>query len=123
MRVEARAEEFMTDDAELIVVAFGSMGRIAKSAIRKLRGKGRKVGLVRPVTLYPFPEDALVKLAKQGKRFLTIEHNTGQMVDDVRLALRTITDSDFHGIMPGDIPGADDFVAPIRAALDSMGRK
>lgn len=120
MRSEARAEEFMADDAELIIVAYGSMGRIAKSAIRKLRAQGCKVGLVRPVTLYPFPSETLTKLAGQGKRFLTIEHNTGQMVDDVRLALRTITDSDFYGIMPGDIPGADDFAAPILAAL---GRK
>ncbi len=120
MRVEARAERFLTDDAELIVVAYGSMGRIAKSAIRKLREQGRKVGLVRPVTLYPFPSDVLLDLAKKGRRFLTIEHNTGQMVDDVRLAIRTVADSAFYGHMPGDMPGSDDFIAPI---LDALGRK
>ncbi len=120
MKAEARAERFMTDDAELIVVAYGSMGRIAKSAIRKLRGEGHKVGLVRPITLFPFPSDVLLELAKQGRRFLTIEHNTGQMVDDVRLAIRTVADSAFYGHMPGDIPGADDFIAPI---LDALRRK
>ena len=120
MKQEARAESFMTEDAELVIVAYGSMGRIAKSAIRKLRGEGCKVGLVRPVTLFPFPDKSLLELAQKGKRFLTIEHNTGQMVDDVRLAIRTVADSDFFGIMPGNIPGADDFIAPIRAAL---GRK
>ena len=120
MKEEVRAETFMTDDADLIIVAYGSIGRIAKSAVRKLRGEGCKVGLVRPITLFPFPEKMLLELAQKGKRFLTIEHNTGQMVDDVRLAIRTVADSDFFGIMPGNIPGADDFIAPIRAAL---GRK
>lgn len=120
MRSEARAEEFMTDGAELIVVAYGSMGRMAKSAIRKLRAQGCKVGLVRPITLYPFPEKTLLAFAEKGARFLTIEHNTGQMVDDVRLAVRTIADSDFHALMPGNIPSAEDFVPPILAAL---GRK
>ncbi|MDR3073609.1 MAG: 3-methyl-2-oxobutanoate dehydrogenase subunit VorB [Deltaproteobacteria bacterium] len=120
MRSEARAEEFMTDKAELIVVAYGSIGRMAKSAIRKLREQGHSVGLVRPVTLYPFPEEPLKALARKGARFLTIEHNAGQMVDDVRLALRTLADSDFHALMPGNIPSAEDFVPPILAAL---GRK
>ncbi len=120
MQAEARAEQFLADDAELIIVAYGSMARIAKSAIRKLREAGHKVGLVRPVTLYPFPSAVLLDLAKKGRRFLTIEHNTGQMVDDVRLAIRTVADSAFHGIMPGNIPGADDFIAPI---LDALGRK
>ncbi len=120
MKQEARAESYLTEDADLVVVAYGSMGRIAKSAVRKLRGQGHKVGLVRPVTLFPFPSDLLLSLAKQGKRFLTVEHNTGQMVDDVRLAIRTVADSAFHGHMPGDIPGSDDFIAPI---LGALGRK
>ena len=120
MKKDARAETFMADDAELIIVAYGSIGRIAKSAVRKLRANNHKVGLVRPITLFPFPEGPLRELADKGKRFLTIEHNTGQMVDDVRLAIRTVADSDFFGIMPGDIPGADDFIKPILAVL---GRK
>ncbi|MDL2271756.1 3-methyl-2-oxobutanoate dehydrogenase subunit VorB [Desulfovibrio sp. OttesenSCG-928-I05] len=120
MQKEARAECFMTDDAELVVVAFGSMGRIAKSGVRKLREAGHKIGLVRPITLYPFPTDVLADLAARGCRFLTIEHNTGQMVDDVRLAVRKHADSDFFGIMPGDMPGAEDLMAPM---IDALGRK
>lgn len=117
MQVEARAESYLTEDADLIVVAYGSVGRIAKSAVRTLRAAGGKVGLVRPITLYPFPSGVLLELAKQGKRFITVEHNHGQMVDDVRLAVRGYSDSDFHGHMPGDVPATDDFLAPIEDAL------
>jgi len=109
MRALARAEEFLTDDADMVVVAFGSIGRIVKSAIRKLRARGLKVGLVRPLTLFPFPDAALRRLAGQGKRFLTIEHNLGQMVDDVRLAVRGIADSGFYGVLSGIIPTPDEF--------------
>ncbi|MCG8530479.1 MAG: 3-methyl-2-oxobutanoate dehydrogenase subunit VorB [Desulfovibrionales bacterium] len=118
MQVEARADVFECDDAELVVVAFGSIGRIVKSTVRRLRSEGKKVGLVRPLTLYPFPSQVLRDLAEKGKRFLTIEQNCGQMVDDVRLAVRGIADSEFHGHMPGDLPGSDDFLAPIIKHLE-----
>ncbi|MHC1791746.1 3-methyl-2-oxobutanoate dehydrogenase subunit VorB [Solidesulfovibrio sp.] len=117
MQAEVRYEAFETEDAELIVVAFGSIGRIAKSTVRTLRAEGIKVGLFRPITLFPFPEAALRTLAGQGKRFLTIEHNLGQMVEDVRLAVRGITDSGFFGFLPGNMPTPEDFDAPIRAAV------
>ena len=119
MRREIRYEAFETEDADLVVCAFGSIGRIAKSAVRALRAKGKKVGLFRPITLFPFPEAALRKLAEQGKRFLTIEHNLGQMVEDVRLAVRGIADSDFHCVYPGDLPSPDDFIKPIAKSLGS----
>jgi 2-oxoglutarate ferredoxin oxidoreductase subunit alpha len=117
MKSEVRIDLYETDDAELVVCAFGSIGRIAKSAVRKLRAKGEKVGLARPITLYPFPERTLAELAEQGKRFLTIEHNLGQMVDDVRLAVRRHADSDFHPVYPGNLPNPDDLETPILAAL------
>ncbi|HMM39327.1 MAG TPA: 3-methyl-2-oxobutanoate dehydrogenase subunit VorB [Desulfovibrio sp.] len=117
MRAEIMAEEFQVKDAELVVVAFGSIGRIAKTAVRKLRAKGKKVGLFRPITLFPFPDAALAKLAKAGKKFLTIEHNLGQMVDDVRLAVRAHADSGFFGVYPGDMPSPEDFEEPILKAL------
>ena len=103
-----------------MVVAYGSIGRIAKNAVRALRAKGKKVGLFRPKTLYPFPEKALEKLAKEGKRFLTIEHNLGQMVEDVRLSVRKYADSDLFCVYPGNMPSPDDFEAPI---LRALGRK
>jgi 2-oxoglutarate ferredoxin oxidoreductase subunit alpha len=117
MEAEVRAEQFLVEDAELVVVAYGSIGRIAKSTVRKLRNAGHRVGLVRPITLFPFPSAMLRALADQGKRFLTIEHNLGQMVDDVRLAIRTVADSAFHGHLPGNLPTPNDFEAPILAAL------
>ncbi len=119
MRSLVRAEVYEAEDADLVVVAYGSMGRIAKSAVRKLRAAGKPVGLVRPITLYPFPDQILDNLAASGKRFLTIEHNLGQMVQDVRLAIRRHADSAFFGHMPGEMPGTDDFIAPIMDALES----
>ncbi|MBU4525887.1 MAG: 3-methyl-2-oxobutanoate dehydrogenase subunit VorB [Desulfomicrobium sp.] len=118
MQAEVDQEMFLTDDAELIVVAFGSIGRIAKSTVRKLRAQGKKVGLVRPITLFPFPSEVLLKLAKEGKRFLTIEHNMGQMVEDVRLSIRTVADSALHCQLPGNLPTPDDFEEPILKALE-----
>ena len=110
-------ETFEVKDAELVVVAFGSIGRIAKTAVRSQRKKGKKVGLFRPKTLYPFPEKALAKLAKEGKKFLTIEHNLGQMVEDVRLSLCGLATSEFFSIYPGNLPVPDDFDEPIARAL------
>ena len=116
MQAEACAECWNTDDAELVVVAFGSMARIARSAIRKLREEGLKAGLFRPKTLYPFPADALRALAP-GRRFLVIEQNTGQMVEDVRLSLMGENARvDWHGVMPGLFIGADALEDPIRQA-------
>ncbi|NCC24333.1 MAG: 3-methyl-2-oxobutanoate dehydrogenase subunit VorB [Deltaproteobacteria bacterium] len=118
MQAEVMAEAFLVDDADLVVVAYGSIGRIVKSAVRKLRSRGKAVGLFRPITLYPFPSDTLRSLAEQGKRFLTIEHNTGQMVEDVRLAIRLLADSGFHACLPGNLPTPDDFEGPILKALE-----
>jgi 2-oxoglutarate/2-oxoacid ferredoxin oxidoreductase subunit alpha len=118
MQAEVDQEMFLTDDADLIVVAYGSIGRIAKSTVRKLRSQGKKVGLVRPITLFPFPSEVLLKLAKEGKRFLTIEHNMGQMVEDVRLSIRTVADSALHCQLPGNLPTPDDFEEPILKALE-----
>lgn len=117
MKAEARADIFECDDAELVVVAYGSIGRIVKSSVRRLRAEGHNVGLVRPLTLYPFPEEPIRALAEKGKRFLTIEQNCGQMVEDVRLSIRGLADSDFYGHMPGNLPGSDDFVEAIVARL------
>lgn len=117
MRAEARALSTETEDAELVIVAFGSMARIAQSAVRKLRGEGHKVGLVRPVTLFPFPDAVLQQLAAEGKRFLVIEQNLGQMVEDVRLAVNGRASVAWHGVMPGLFIGADALLTPILDAL------
>ncbi|MBN2139988.1 MAG: 3-methyl-2-oxobutanoate dehydrogenase subunit VorB [Desulfovibrionaceae bacterium] len=117
MQAETDFELYRTEDADLVVCAYGSIARIAKSAVRKLRKEGLKVGLFRPVNLYPFPSGPLAELAGQGKRFLTIEHNLGQMVEDVRLSVRGLADSEQFSVYPGNLPLPDDFEEPIKKAL------
>ncbi len=101
---EVMYDSLYIDDAELIIVAFGIASRIASSAIRELREEGHKVGLFRPVTLFPFPEKEIERLcsAKSSKRsnsrrFLTIEMNMGQMVEDVKIAVNGKARVDFYG--------------------------
>jgi len=113
MQKEVRFEDYELQDAEVVAVAFGSIGRIVKSTVRKLRRKGKPVGLFRPISLFPFPEQTLRDLAKQGKKFITIENNAGQMVEDVRLAIRGYSDSAFYGNFPGQLSKPEDFEEPI----------
>lgn len=83
---EVMHEEFMTDDAEIIVTAFGITARIARTAVTAAREKGIKAGLFRPITLWPFPTKRLRELADKADRFLCVEMNKGQMVYDIKLA-------------------------------------
>jgi 2-oxoglutarate/2-oxoacid ferredoxin oxidoreductase subunit alpha len=98
---ECRQELFMTDDARLIVTAFGSVARIAKTAILMAREAGMKVGLLRPITLFPFPAKAYREVTEQCKKILDIELNNGQMVEDVRLSVARDADVFFYGRPPG----------------------
>jgi 2-oxoglutarate ferredoxin oxidoreductase subunit alpha len=84
---EVRYEAVALEDASLVIVAFGYMGRISKGAVKIARGEGLKVGLLRPITLWPFPKEAIAQLAERGFTFLVVEDNFGQMVEDVRAAV------------------------------------
>lgn len=101
---ETMCEKYMTDDAEYIVVAFGATSRIAKAAVRDAREKGIKVGLVRPITLWPFPKKDMQEVAKTAKSFLCVEMNMGQMVEDVRLSIDCCRPVKFFGRTGGVIP-------------------
>ena len=101
---ETAWENYMTDDAELILVAFGASARIAKGAIRNARAEGLKVGMLRPITLWPFPYDEIKRLARTTKQFLVFEMNMGQMLEDVELALEGKREVAFHGRPGGVIP-------------------
>lgn len=94
---EQLSEEFMTNDAELIITCFGSMARNVKSAIKICREKGLKVGMLRPITLYPFPTDRIQELTKTTKKILDIEMNMGQMLRDVKLAVNGEVPVEFFG--------------------------
>ena len=101
---EVLFEEYLTEDAEVVIVAFGIVSRIARGVVNNLRKKGVRVGLFRPITLWPFPTNALRKLASEGKRFLDVELNTGQMCEDVRLAVGSQVTVDFLGRWGGIVP-------------------
>jgi len=103
-REETASETFLTEDAELIVVAFGIAARIAKGAIKTARASGLKVGLLRPITLWPFPSEAVKELVKKVKYYLVFEMNMGQMIEDVQLALEGQGEVSFYGRPGGVVP-------------------
>lgn len=101
---EPRYETFNVEKAELIVVAYGTAARITKGAIKRLRESGIEAGLFRPITLWPFPTKALRELARRIQNFLVFEMSTGQMLEDVRLALQGFANIEFHGRPGGVVP-------------------
>ena len=107
---EVRYETLLTDDAEFVIVAFGTMGRIAHSAIRQARATGLRVGLLRPISLWPFPDQALDELAKRVKGILVVEMNAGQMLEDVRAIVKDRIPVHFLGRMGGIVPLPDDIL-------------
>ena len=110
---EQRAEEFMCDDAEIIVVAFGASSRVARSAIMQAREEGIKVGMIRPITLWPFPEKIINKHVDHTKVFLDVEMNMGQMIEDVKLVLAGRKECEFFGRTGGIIPTPAEVLAKI----------
>lgn len=105
-RNEVRFEEYRTEDADVVAVGFGIVARVLRSAIDQLRKEGMKVGLLRPITLWPFPEEKLRELAETDRiaKFITVEMNNGQMVKDVKLAIEGRKPVEFYGRMGGNIP-------------------
>ena len=101
---ETLHEEHNIKDAQMVIVAYGTAARIAKGAIKRLRDQGMKAGLFRPITLWPFPELKLRALSAKIKNFLVFEMSTGQMLDDVRLALQGYANIEFHGRPGGAVP-------------------
>ncbi|MGD8815458.1 MAG: 3-methyl-2-oxobutanoate dehydrogenase subunit VorB [Anaerolineales bacterium] len=111
---EVRYRDLLLEDAELAVVAFGTAGRIAQSAIKTAREEGIKVGLLRPISLFPFPFERVKQVAEQVKSILVVEMNSGQMVNDVRLGAESKAPVSFYGRMGGVIPMPDEVLEEIR---------
>ncbi len=109
-RDEVMYEEFMLDDADYCIVAFGIAARIAKNAIMEARKQGVKVGLLRPITLWPFPKAKLKEISNNVKAFLSVELNMGQMVDDVKLAINCAKPVYFYGRTGGVLMTPDEIV-------------
>ena len=118
---EQRAELVDCDDADIIVVAFGASSRIARSAVRAAREEGIKAGLFRPITLWPFPVDALEGTKDHAKAYLSVEMNMGQMVEDVRLVVRDSAPVDFYGRVGGVIPTPTEVLDKIRQINEGLG--
>ena len=112
---EVRWAEHQTVDADYLVVAFGTAGRVAQSAVSLARSKGVRVGLLRPISLYPFPERRLAELAAQVRGMLVVEMNAGQMVEDVRRVVAGRAPVAFYGRMGGMVPMPEDVLAAIQA--------
>jgi pyruvate/2-oxoacid:ferredoxin oxidoreductase alpha subunit len=110
-RHEVRFESWRTDDAEIVLVGYGIVGRILKAAVELARARGMAVGLLRPITLFPFPSRAIRDVAKNAKAFAVVELSTGQMVDDVRLALNGSRPVEFFSRVGGNTPSAEDVLA------------
>jgi pyruvate/2-oxoacid:ferredoxin oxidoreductase alpha subunit len=114
-REEQRAESYLTDDAEVVLVAFGIVSRLCKYAVNRLRGEGFRVGLFRPITLSPFPSGQLGDLASRGaKRFIVVELNMGQMVYDVKLAVENRGAVEHVHRLGGLLPSSDEIVNRVK---------
>jgi len=118
---EIRFQSYNTDDAELIVVAFGIAARIALAAVRRLRNEGHKIGLFRPITLSPFPEKQISDLSDKNRRFITVELNAGQMVEDVRLAVNGKSEVLFYGRPGGAIITPEELYEKLSSLLHCCG--
>ncbi len=114
---EVRFEEYKADDAELIGVAYGIVSRILKGTVDRARARGMEVGMIRPITLWPFPSKRISELAQNAKAFLTVELNTGQMVEDVRLAVNGLRPVHFHGRYGGKLPTATELLEKMTTVI------
>lgn len=114
---EVRYEEFMCEDAEYLFVAFGSSARICQKAVELARAQGIKVGLLRPITLWPFPTKVIAKYADQVKAMLSVELNAGQMVEDIRLAVNGKIKVEHFGRLGGIVYTPDEIIEAMKAKI------
>jgi 2-oxoglutarate ferredoxin oxidoreductase subunit alpha len=114
-RHEVRAHDYRVEDADIVLIAYGSPARICKTVVDLARDEGMRVGMLRPVTLFPFPTQAAADLASNGKRFLVVEMSHGQMVEDVRLAVNGISEVAFYGRTGGAVPTPTEILNVVRA--------
>ena len=112
-RDEVRWQEELTEDADYVIVAYGTTARVARSAMRKLRAEGIRAGLIRPITLWPFPAAPIAKAAEHAKSFLTVEMSMGQMVEDVRLAVNGQRPVHFFGRTGGVVPTVREIITQV----------
>lgn len=111
---EVRFEDYLLDDAKFIVMGYGIVSRMVRSAVEQLRKEGLKVGMLRPITLFPFPKKQIKELADRGCAFLVSEMSNGQLIDDVRLATEMKVPVYFYNRMGGNVPSTDELIEQIK---------
>jgi 2-oxoisovalerate ferredoxin oxidoreductase alpha subunit len=119
-RVEVRHELYQTEDAEVLLVGFGIVSRVLRSAVETLRQDGLKAGLFRPITLWPFPSEALREAAAKVEKVIVVELSNGQMVEDVRLALDGKVPVEFYGRVGGNVPSVEELHAQVMERIASL---
>jgi len=118
-RDEVRYKEYFLEDAEYVIIGFGTAGRVALSAVRQARQNGIKVGLLRPITVSPFPSQVIEQLAGRVSGILVTEMNSGQMLEDVRLAVKGRVPIEFYGRMGGVVPFTEEILHEIERICSS----
>jgi pyruvate/2-oxoacid:ferredoxin oxidoreductase alpha subunit len=118
---ETRAEEWLTEDAEMILVGYGIVGRILKAVTAEARAEGIRVGVLRPITLYPFPISAFRRIANRARSFVVVEMSNGQLVEDVRLALNGARPVEFLGRTGGNVPSHHELLDFVRSKASEIG--
>ena len=118
---EVRYEDYLMEDAEICIVAFGIAARVSKKAINEARKKGIKAGMIRPITLWPFPEKQIAKAAEKAKTFISVELSMGQMIEDIKLAVNGKADVTLCNRTGGMIPSPEQVLAAIEAAAEKGG--
>lgn len=114
---ELKVESYGLEDADIVLAAYGTTSRICKTAISRLTKEGYKVGIIRPITLWPYPYKEFDKINDNCKAVLTVEMNTGQMTDDVKIALKGRMESHFHGRTGGMVPTPEEIVEKVKEIL------
>jgi len=114
---EERCETYKTEDAELVMISYGIISRVVSTAVDKLRDEGYKVGMIRPVTLFPFPKSEIRRVAQTTKSFLCVEMSNGQMVDDIRLTIECSKPVHLYTRMGGNVPSMDEITSKCREIL------
>jgi pyruvate/2-oxoacid:ferredoxin oxidoreductase alpha subunit len=117
---ETRAEEWRTEDAEIVLTGYGIMGRILKAVAAEARADGLKVGVLRPITLFPFPKPHFKRLAARTRVFVAVEMSNGQMMDDVRLALNGARPVEFLSRVGGNVPSHEEVLAFVRKLAQQL---
>jgi pyruvate/2-oxoacid:ferredoxin oxidoreductase alpha subunit len=117
---ETRGELYDADDADILLVGYGITSRILRSAVEQARSQGQRVGLFRPISLWPFPSEALARVAANVHKVLVVELSNGQMFEDVRLALNGKVPVDFYGRTGGNVPSVEEIHAEVLARITPL---